>query len=202
MVAIVALALALNPLNRQFRHWLVDEVVGGVPYWLDHLVFLVPLMLVAWGLIGLLMLDRRDLALCRPKQPREAWLAASVSGLGLSALVIVLLSTLGPVAFDPHPDWPVLFANFASNFYEEFIYRGVVLGLLLAALDQRRAWLAGLISALLFCQGHLHYPAPLVASVFVAGVAWAWLTIRYRSLWPAWFSHTLADTIIDNLFKA
>ena len=117
MVAIVALALALNPLNRQFRHWLVDEVVGGVPYWLDHLVFLVPLMLVAWGLIGLLMLDRRDLALCRPKQPREAWLAASVSGLGLSALVIVLLSTLGPVAFDPHPDWPVLFANFASNFY-------------------------------------------------------------------------------------
>jgi len=35
----------------------------------------------------------------------------------------------------------------------------------------------------------------------VAGVTWAWMTIRYRSLWPAWVSHTVADTIVDALFK-
>jgi hypothetical protein len=52
VIAIVALAVALNPLNRQMRIWLRDEVVKGVPYWLDHLLFMVTLMVVVWGLIG------------------------------------------------------------------------------------------------------------------------------------------------------
>jgi membrane protease YdiL (CAAX protease family) len=72
---------------------------------------------------------------------------------------------------------------------------------LVLVLGRQRTWPAAVISALLFCQGHLHYPAPLIAAVFVAGLTWAWLTIRYRSLWPAWLSHTLADAIVDNLFK-
>jgi membrane protease YdiL (CAAX protease family) len=96
----------------------------------------------------------------------------------------------------------VLFANFASNFYEEFIFRGVILGLLLKVLNGQHRWLAALLSGLLFTQGHLHYPPALIAVVLVAGLTWAWLTIRYQSLWPAWVSHMLADTIIDNLFKA
>jgi hypothetical protein len=197
----VALAIALNPLNLQVRVWLRDEVVKGVPFWLDHVLFMVTLMVVVWGLIGLLLLGPRGMALGRPDRPREAWLAGLVSGLGLTALVLAVLAALGPVALDPHPNWPVLFANFVSNFYEEFIYRGAILGLLLTVLDRHRAMSAALISAVLFCQGHLHYPPPLVATVFVAGLVWAWLTIRYRSLWPAWVSHTLADTIVDNLFR-
>ena len=202
VIAIVALAIALNPLNRQFGVWLRDEVVKGVPFWLDHLLFMVTLMVVVWGLIGFLILGRRGLALGPPQRPREAWLAGLVSGLGLTALVVAVLAAFGPVVMEPHPNWPVLFANFVSNFYEEFIYRGVILGLLLMVLDRRHSWLAALVSAVLFCQGHLHYPAPLIAPVFVAGLTWAWLTIRYRSLWPAWVSHALADTIVDNLFKA
>ena len=202
MIAIVALAIALNPLNLQVRVWLRDEVLKGVPFWLDHLLFMVTLMVVVWGLIGLLILGPRGMALGRPDRPREAWVAGLVSGLGLSALVVAVLAALGPVALDPHPNWPVLFANFVSNFYEEFIYRGAILGLLLKVLDRQRAWPAALISAVLFCQGHLQYPPALLATVLVAGLVWAWMTIRYRSLWPAWVSHTLADTIIDNLFKA
>jgi membrane protease YdiL (CAAX protease family) len=57
---------------------------------------------------------------------------------------------------------------------------GLVSGLGLTALVM--AALAALISAVLFCQGHLHYPPLLVATVFVAGLVWAWMTIRYRSL--------------------
>lgn len=201
VIAIVALAIALNPLNRQFRIWLRDEVVRGVPFWLDHLLFMVTLMFVVWGLIGLLLLGARGMGLGRPDRPREAWLAGLVSGLGLTALVLAALAALGPVAVDPHPNWPVLFANFVSNFYEEFIYRGVILGLLLKVLDRQRTWAAALISAVLFCQGHLHYPVLLIATVLVAGLTWAWMTVRYRSLWPAWASHTLADTIVDNLFR-
>ena len=201
VIAVVALAIALNPLNRQFRFWLRDEVVGGVPLWLDHIGFMVTLMLVVWGLIGLLILGPRGTALNLPERPREAWLAGVLSGLGLTVLVLVTLKTLGPVVFQPHPNWPVLFANVASNFYEEFIYRGVILGLLLKVLGGQHRWLAALLSALLFSQGHLHYPAILLAVVLVGGLTWAWLTLRYRSLWPAWVSHMVADTIIDNLFK-
>ena len=202
MIATVALAIALNPLNRQFRAWLKDEVVTGVPFWLDHLAFMLTLMVLVWGVIGFLILGARGMGLGRPERPREAWLASLVSGLTLSALAVGVLAAFGPVAFEPHPNWPVLFANFASNFYEELIYRGVIVGLLLKLLDRKHAWGAAVLSALLFCQGHLHYPALLVATVFVAGLAWAWMTIRYRSLWPAWASHTLADAIVDNLFKA
>lgn len=201
VIAIVALAIALNPLNRQFGVWLRDEVVKGVPFWLDHLLFMVTLMVVVWGLIGFLILGPRGLALGRPDRPKEAWLAGLLSGLGLTVLVLAVLAALGALVIDPHPNWPVLFANLVSNFYEEFIYRGVILGLLLKVLDGQRTWLAAVLSAVLFCQGHLHYPAALLATVFVAGLTWAWLTIRYRSLWPAWVSHTLADWIIDGLFR-
>ena len=200
VVAIVALGVALNPLNRQFAHWLRDEIVSGVPFWLDHIAFMVTLMLVVWGLIGLLILGPRGTGLGLPSRPREAWLASVLSGIGLTALVLVALRILGPVTFHPDPNWPVLFANFLSNFYEEFIYRGAILGLLLKALNGQHRWLAVLLSALLFTQGHLHYPAVLVAVVLVAGLTWAWLTLRYQSLWPAWVSHMLADTIIDNFF--
>ena len=201
VIAIAALAIGLNPLNRQFRTWLRDEVAKGVPFWLDHVLFMVTLMLVVWGIIGFLLLSPREMGLGRPNRPKQAWLAGLGSGLGLTALVLVVLRTLGTGAFEVHPDWPVLFANFASNFYEEFIFRGVILGLLLKVMDGKNRWPMAALSAALFCQGHLHYPAPLVATVFVAGVVWAWLTIQYQSLWPAWLSHTLADTIIDNLFK-
>ena len=199
-IAIVALAVALNPLNGQMRVWLRDDVVGGVPFWLDHLLFMVALMVVVWGLIGFLLLGPRELALGLPERPREAWLVALVSGLALIALTVGVVSALGELEMVPDPNWPVLFANFVSNFYEEFIYRGAILGLLATVLGRQHPWLAALISAALFCQGHLHYPLALVAVVFVAGLAWAGMTIRYRSLWPAWVSHTLADAIGAVLF--
>ena len=201
-IAIVALAIALNPLNNQIRVWLRDDVVGGgVPFWLDHLLFMVTLMVVVWGLIGFLLLGPRGLALGAPERPREAWLFGLGSGLALTALVGAVLAALGALVIAPHPNWPVLFANFVSNFYEEFIYRGAILGLLLRVLGRHHPWPAALLSAALFCQGHLHYPPLLVAAVFVAGLVWAWMTIRYQSLWPAWVSHTLADVIGDSLFK-
>ncbi|MFN8573055.1 MAG: CPBP family intramembrane glutamic endopeptidase [Gemmatimonadaceae bacterium] len=201
VIGILALSIALNPLNREFRIWLRDDVVKGVPFWLDHLLFMVTLMVVVWGTIGFLLLGPREMALAAPERPREAWLSGALSGLGLTALVVAVIASFGPLTRQLHPDWPVLFANFVSNFYEEFIFRGVILGLLLKVLGRQRSWAASLASALLFCQGHLQYPPRLLATVLVAGIVWAWLTIRYRSLWPAWLSHTLADILVDGLFK-
>ncbi len=201
LIAVIALAVGLNPLNLQFRIWFRDKVVTGVPFWLDHLFFMLTLMLVVWGLIGYLLLGSQGLSLRSPDRPRQAWLSGLLSGLGLTALVLAVLATFGPLTRQPNPDWPVILANFVSNFYEEFIFRGAILGLLLKILGPQRAWASAIISALLFCQGHLQYPPALLATVLVAGLVWAWLTIRYKSLWPAWLSHTLADTLIDGLFK-
>ena len=202
VLAITALAVTLNSANYHFRLWLRDTVVGGAPFWADHLFFMVTLMVLVWGAIGFLLLGPQGLFLGRPERPREAWLVGIGSGLGLTALVLAALAALGAYAFEPHPNWPVLFANFVSNFYEEFIFRGAILGALLKVLGDRGRWVAVILSALLFCQGHLHYPPLLIVTVFIAGVVWAWMTVRYRSLWPAWLSHTLADTIIDNLFRS
>ncbi len=201
VIAIVALGVALNPLNRQFAAWLRDDVFGGVPFWLDHVAFMLTLMLVVWGLIGILLIGPCGTFLRPPGRPREAWTAGILSGIGLTVLVLIAFRTLGPVTVQANPNWPVLIANFASNFYEEFIFRGAILGLLLVALNGQHRWLAVLLSSLLFIQGHLHYPRIFIAVVFAAGVTWAWLTVRYQSIWPAWASHMLADTIIDNFFK-
>lgn len=202
VIAIIFLSIGLDPLNLHFRVWLRDTVVTGVPYWLDNAAFMLTLMLAVWAAIGFLLLGPKGLSLGKPERPREAWLVGAGSGLGLTALVIAVLAALAPLVRQTQPNWPLTFANFASNFYEEFIFRGAILGLLLKVMDGRRTWVATLISALLFCVGHRQYPPALLATVFVAGLVWAWMTVRYRSLWPAWFSHTLADTIFDNLFKA
>ena len=203
VLAIVVLAAALNSANYHFRIWFRDTVAGGAPFWADHLFFMVTLMVVVWGVIGFLLLGPRGLMLGLPERPKEAWLAGGVgSGLGLTALVLAVMAAMGAYAVEPHPNYPVLFANFVSNFYEEFIFRGAILGFLLKVLGDERRWAAAVISSLLFCQGHLHYPPLLLGTVFVAGLVWAWMTIRYRSLWPAWLSHTVADTIIDNLFRS
>lgn len=202
VIAITALAITLNSANYYFRIWLRDTIAGGAPFWADHLFFMVTLMVVVWGTIGFLLLGPKGMFLGKPERPNEAWVVGVGSGLGLTALVLATLAALGAYAFEPHPNYPVLFANFVSNFYEEFIFRGAILGFLLKVMGERGRWSAVVLSALLFCQGHLHYPPLLVGTVFVAGLVWAWMTVRYRSLWPAWLSHTLADTIIDNLFRS
>ena len=69
---------------------------------------------------------------------------AFFSGLGLTALVMAALAALGALVFEPHPNYPVMFANFVSNFYEEFIFRGAILGLLLYVMGRERAWPAGI----------------------------------------------------------
>jgi hypothetical protein len=32
--------------------------------------------------------------------------------------------------------------------------------------------------------------------VFLGGAAWSWLYLRYRSIWPGYVSHAIADAAI------
>ena len=35
--------------------------------------------------------------------------------------------------------------------------------------------------------------------VFIGGVEWAWLYLRYRSIWPGWISHVMADVAVFSI---
>jgi membrane protease YdiL (CAAX protease family) len=56
------------------------------------------------------------------------------------------------------------------------------------------------LSALVFCQGHLHFPLPLLLVVFLSGLLWGAMVLKYQSIWPAWLSHCVMDFIADSIF--
>jgi membrane protease YdiL (CAAX protease family) len=199
--AIAALAISVGHANLHVRRWLRDDIAGGGPPWMDHLLFMLTLKIVVWGTIGLLVLGPRALGLYPPERRRgEAALVATLSGALLVPVVWVALRLSGAVKIDWAPDWPLILGNVYSNFMEELINRGAILGLLLQVLGRTRAPLAALLSAALFCQGHLHNPGPMVAATLMAGLLWAGMTLRYGSIWPAWWSHTVVDALADSMF--
>lgn len=201
-LAIVALSLTINPVNRQVRFWVRDQLLGGgVPYWLDNMLIMVAFQTLFWGTIGFLLLGRVGLGLTAPTRPREAWLASLLSGLALVGLLVPALALSGALVWQFKFDTLLNVANLISNFEEELIGRGAILGLLLVVLGPKRVWLASLLQGTLFCQGHEHYPLPLLLVVFVGGVLWCWMTIRYKSILPAWGSHMVADVVGGLILK-
>jgi membrane protease YdiL (CAAX protease family) len=200
VIALVALAITVGHVNLHVRLWLRDGLVGGAPFWLDNMTFMLAFELLVWGTIGFLLLGRAGLGVAAPQHPREAWSVAAATGLGLMVPIALALALSGKLAFRLEANWPVIFANVFSNFYEELIYRGAMLGLLMRIIGRRSAVLAAVISAAIFCQGHLQYPLPLLLVTFGVGLLWAGMTIRYRSILPAWFSHTIIDAVADSVF--
>jgi len=183
--------------NLPLREALKRAVGGHVPYWLDHITFmllanLVVAILLAWKLVGLGQTYVR-----RPTDQR-AWLTGAATGVLIVGFIGAALATLGALQlmFEPNP--LLMIGNVFSNFYEEFIYRGALLAILMKYVGSKSV--AVTVSALVFCQGHLHYPLPLVLVVFLAALLWGAMVLRYQSLWPAWLSHCVMDFIADSIF--
>lgn len=175
----------------------LKRAVGGVPYWLDHITFmllanLVVATLLAWWLVGLGQTYVR-----RPTDQRS-WLVGAASGVLIVGFIGAALAAVGALKLAFEPNLLLMVGNAFSNFYEEFIYRGALLAILVKYLGNKSV--AVIISALVFCQGHLHFPLPLLLVVFAAGVLWGAMVLRYQSLWPAWLSHCVMDFIGDSIF--
>jgi len=90
----------------------------------------------------------------------------------------------------------------ANSLMEEYVYRWFVLRQSEQLLSSTGAIL---MSAAVFTLHHViavsQYLNPshsVLAStgVFIGGVIWAWLYWRYRSIWPGWISHVLADIAV------
>jgi len=89
-----------------------------------------------------------------------------------------------------------------NSLVEEYVYRWFVVRQLRRLAGDLPAILG---SAAIFTAHHVVavsvYLGPALtvlasAGVFVGGALWAWLYLRYRSIWPAWISHVLADAAI------
>ena len=89
-----------------------------------------------------------------------------------------------------------------NSFVEELVYRWFILRQCEALLAPRPA---AVLQAAIFTVHHavaLSTYLPLLwtgvasAAVLLAGVVWALLFQRYRSLWPPWLSHALADLAV------
>jgi len=170
----------------------------SVPYWMDHIFFMILAKTTLAIFLGHFFLKKDEAFLCWPNQ-RKFVFEGVISGLLIVVLIGVCLKMDGFLIFQLKLNPLVMFGNLFSNFYEELIYRGVLLGLLLKFLGKQTA-LAIILSSIIFVQGHLHYPFFLVSAVFLSGVYWCHLAIRSKSLLPVWISHCIMDFIADTIF--
>jgi membrane protease YdiL (CAAX protease family) len=92
--------------------------------------------------------------------------------------------------------------TFVNSLLEEFVWRWFVYRQCERLLP---AWPAMIASASMFTLHHLFplrtqvgwMPSLLACGgIFIGGMAWSWLYRRYRSLWPGYVSHVLADAAV------
>ena len=184
--------------NLPLREALKRAVGGHVPYWLDHIAFmllayLVVATLLAWRLVGLAQTYLR-----RPTDLR-AWPIGAAAGVLIVQFIGAALAAVGALKLMFEPNFLLMIGNVFSNFYEEYIFRGTLLAILLKYLGNKPVAIT--ISALVFCQGHLHFPLPLLLVVFLSALLWGAMVLRYQSIWPAWLSHCAMDFISDSIFQ-
>jgi len=115
-------------------------------------------------------------------------LRAAVGEMGLGAPGSYLVAAAG---------WTL-----ANSLMEEYVYRWFVLS---RCERLMRPLLAVLASAAVFTAHHVvalstylpwHLTALASLGVFAGGVLWAVLYSRYRSIWPGWLSHIIADVAV------
>ena len=184
--------------NLPLREALKRAVGGHVPYWLDHIAFmllayLVVATLLAWKLVGL-----GQTYLRRPTDLR-AWPIGAAAGVLIVPFIGAALAAVGALKLMFEPNFLLMLGNVFSNFYEEYIFRGTLLAILMKCLGNKPAAIT--VTALVFCQGHLHFPLPLLLVVFLSALLWGAMVLRYQSLWPAWLSHCVMDFISDSIFQ-
>jgi membrane protease YdiL (CAAX protease family) len=149
---------------------------------------------------------------------RGGLLAGCLSGLAIGATVLIGFWTVAHERVDPElvreaagsmqllspPDYLLAAAGWTlvNSLMEEYVYRWFALRQLRALMSDPAAVVA---SAVIFTVHHvlavsvyLGTLETVLAStgVFVGGLLWAWLYLRYGSVWPPWISHVFADLAI------
>jgi membrane protease YdiL (CAAX protease family) len=152
--------------------------------------------------------SRGSYALTSPS-PRSWAIVLPVALYSLIVYPLLFTGTLGLNLSQPNLAGGVAFNGFAAGALEEFVFRGLILSLLLSGNpdDQKpgSAWSAILISALLFSLPHAlnlfagHTEARVLAQLvwsFLLGVVFACLRIAGRSIWPVAVLHGAMNAFV------
>jgi len=89
-----------------------------------------------------------------------------------------------------------------NSLMEEYVWRWFVFRkfevLLGSGLAVPAAALAFTAHHVIVLAAQFDWPIALIGSlgVFIGGAAWSWLYLRYRSIWPGYVSHAIADAAI------
>ena len=92
--------------------------------------------------------------------------------------------------------------TFVNSLMEEYVYRWFIFR---QCETLMKGAVAVIASAAIFTAHHViavsQYLDPgfailASAGVFAGGLVWSWLYLRYRSIWPGWISHVLADVAV------
>ena len=95
-----------------------------------------------------------------------------------------------------------LYWIFVNSVLEEYVFRWFVFSQCERLMP---GGIAVVASALVFTTHHVValqvYLTPAMtalasAGVFIGGVLWSWCYLRYRSIWPGWVSHAIADVAV------
>lgn len=164
--------------------------------WLDPLLQLSSAaILIGWGLLVLLLLDKDGIQLPKMRKldvPQGALLAAVIGLPGLMFYLAALHFGLTKEVV-PNSNWLSIVWSFANAFAEET----VVVFWLLTRLKQLgcRAWVGVAASASLRGSYHLYQGVSAGVGNIVMGVVFAWVYQRTGRVWPLVIGHFLIDLV-------
>jgi membrane protease YdiL (CAAX protease family) len=178
----------------------------------EHIADLIQLA-IAWPLtiwVGLRLFG--DTIDTRPTKPLDVRLLPALVA-GSAGALIVLLALIGVIAnaytalFGAHaehvpggavadPLVTLVAAVVIAPIAEELFHRGLVLHGLMGRYSVRKAiW----ISAVIFAVGHLNLGQAMLA--LPLGLAYGWLTVTTRSIWPAIVSHVSVNASFNFMLE-
>ena len=203
--ALLGLATAANALVQIVSTGGESDVIGLPASFIEAAILSGVPFGVAWMYTGL---KRKrplsDLGFVAPASPIaylraiSTWFIAMI-GVGIWGLLVTDIDTIAP----PDNATPVLdiaggslftawlLVGLWGPFVEEVFFRGFLLGSLLNRFGH---WPALLVSSGTFALFHIQ--PGLYVPTFLLGLAFGWVYLKTRSIWPAIFGHTLHNTVV------
>lgn len=190
--------------------WVAPGAVGKAVY------FACKFWLLALPLVWLILIDGKRPSWSRPT--RGGMLVGGLTGLAIAVGILAVYrlfvhgridaDTLRTLAAANRFDEPAVYLAFAAyltlvnSLLEEYVWRWFVL----EKCENLAASAAAVVGSSLFftlhhviaLKAYLPWSGTIVASlgVFVGGVLWGWMYVRYRSVWPGYISHVLVDAAV------
>ena len=184
---------------------------------LSQAVFLLSkILLLAIPLWWYLKLEGNPISWSRPTQ--GGWGVAAALGLGMGGVILAAWFIIGVRVIDVEAirttwgvfgmtDWRILLAAclywiFLNSVLEEFVFRWFITTRAETVFGDSGVVKPILLSATVFTIHHIIVLAFSVVwwvvvlgttAIFVSGLLFSWLYLRYRSVWVVWLCHAIAD---------